>query len=138
MQSFASDLMEKPRGSRDGNSGSTGFLLDLSGKSRDELMEMKLEIDCEIDSIKTQLESAKVTKAVYGTYADPAWFRKATSALRIKGRQSQQIQMFLKKMKGERAIAFEKLFIEVAQDVLDKEMYLRLIDETNRRLDEIA
>ncbi len=50
-----------------------------------DLLTLKTLVDTDITRIKAQIDEAKGKAAEMGVYSDGAWFRKATSAVRIKG-----------------------------------------------------
>lgn len=105
----------------------------LDEMCRADLIQLKNIIDDEIASIKEQLDEAKTEQLVTGTYADPGWWRKANSALRMKGRFVQKIQRQIGLAKQDEhqqsSVTFERHFISVAREVLDKETYSAIIEK---------
>jgi hypothetical protein len=67
-----------------------------------DLLTLKTLVDSDLTRIKAQIDEAKGKAAEMGVYSDGAWFRKATSAIRIKGLLSQRIQTELGKRRKER------------------------------------
>ncbi len=67
-----------------------------------DLLTLKTLVDTDITRIKAQIDEAKGKAAEMGVYSDGAWFRKATSAVRIKWLLSQRIQTELGKRRKER------------------------------------
>jgi hypothetical protein len=104
--------------------------LDLQGKKRTELLKLKLELGSDMDNIRGQLEKAKHEYRKSGRRADEDWFRRADSVLRIKGRQVQQIQVRLAEMKEDKKRQVPMLFMKKAEELLDKETFQRVLDET--------
>ena len=105
----------------------------LNEMCRADLIQLKNIIDDEIAAIKEQLDNARTDKLVTGIYSDPAWWRSANSALRMKGRFVQKLQRQIGLAKQEEhqqaSITFERHFISVAREVLDKETYLTILEE---------
>lgn len=75
---------------------------DLAEAIEDDLLELKVLVDDEIGHIAEQLTEAKAKAASTGDYSDADWYRRATSAKRIKGRLSQRIQNELARRKRAR------------------------------------
>ena len=57
------------------------------------MIDMKIEIDGEINDVRTQIDYAKSNAAAYKEYSNIEWYNSAKSALRIKGMQSQMLQV---------------------------------------------
>src|SRR5713101_4628798 len=57
----------------------------VSTMNEADLLTLKTLVDTDITRIKAQIDEAKGKAAETGIYSDGAWFRKATSAVRIKG-----------------------------------------------------
>lgn len=115
-----------------------GILLDLTGMDRQELLDLKLQVEVEMSSIKSQLAEAKGRAATEGEYSDPIWFRRAHDALRIKGRHAQQIQIELGKSnrakKDAEQLRWEKVFVDVSKELLEENIFEKLQTETSRRV----
>src|SRR3990167_5720913 len=60
-----------------------------------DLQRERLDLQKEVDLLRTQLGEAKSLVWEKGEYADCKWFRAAENALRYKGRQMQEIQLKL-------------------------------------------
>jgi len=105
-----------------------GINLDLTGMSEDDLLVLKDELDGEITAIRIQIEGAKV-KAADGEYSDRTWWFKANAALKIKGRQSQQIQNTLGRLRREKNRELEKCFVDVARTQLSQAQFEEIMDE---------
>lgn len=67
-----------------------------------DLLTLKTFVNPDITYIKAQIDEAKGRAAATADYSDREWFRKATSALRIKGLLSQRIQSELGKRRQQR------------------------------------
>jgi hypothetical protein len=94
-----------------------------------ELLDWKLKIENEMDHIKSRLDQARSEAAVNGVYADPGWYRRAEASKRILGRQSQQIQLEIRRRKVAGAQSDERLFIDAAKRRLDEDVYEAIWDE---------
>jgi hypothetical protein len=90
-----------------------------------------------VDSIKSQLESAKSRQAATGSYADHEWWIRANDALRHHGLSYQDhcralgnINRRIKELSHERTITTpvcrERAFIDHARAVLPKETYMEI------------
>ena len=102
----------------------SSIILDLKGKTEEELHDMKTEIETAITSMKLQIEQAKAA----GEYADRDWWRRIHAALKIKGRQAQQLQNAVGKLNRARKERnaqkpLSAFFMEVARDKLSYELY---------------
>jgi len=106
-------------------------LPDLQSMTRQQLLELKLLVNEEINAIKSQLEAAKTTQHQTGEYANPDWFRRANSALRIKQMQIQKIQLLLS---SRREISLPALFMSVCEEKLDPAVFSSLKAQAVARL----
>lgn len=103
-----------------------------------ELLSQQIGLD--LLNIKNQIEEAKAKAAVEGIYAPADWMARAKHALRLKGLQHQYLlREIAKRKKNETRIAndklskeFERRFIAVAKNMLPEEVFLSLIEATNR------
>lgn len=95
--------------------------------SHDELREKAQRLLADIDSIKTQIDSARATAAATGEYADREWFIRANHALRVKQRQHQALLIEIgragKAERKARAVRFETVFIETARELVPQEQF---------------
>jgi len=107
--------------------------LDLRRKSRDELLDLKLRFETEIVSIRTQISRAKAEARSKKVFTAPEWWYKAHQALRIKGRQCQQVQLELSRARARRITSLEKAFLEAARERLDPELFSNLIEAAKQR-----
>jgi len=109
--------------------------INLEQFNNDELLRMKIELESEMDDIKSQLSRAEAKVHSEGLYADPVWYARAKSALRVKGRQCQQIQLMLrknkKKKKTERPMA--EHFIDICRDTLEENDFKDILEEAKQR-----
>lgn len=92
-----------------------------------EVIELKREIDEAITDIRRQLEKAKSRYHKTGHYADPEWFRRASSAGKIKGKQCQRLQEVLAQKKMEYMETLTRVFMEVAREHLPDERFMGLL-----------
>lgn len=111
------------------NEQRNSILLDLEGLTERDLLDLKTEIDAEITSIKMQLENARAEKISTGKYADSTWWIKANNALRIKGRQSQQIQTELGSIKSSKRKRVNDRFVEIAKQTLSNEEFVEILKQ---------
>jgi hypothetical protein len=114
------------------------LMLDLEGISLEELQEMQEEVNRDLASIKLQITKAKSLAAVEGKYADRDWWVRVNQALKIKGRQSQQIQKAIglanKKRKQEHQLRFERRFMEIAKQELEPEVFQRIMSQVTKEM----
>lgn len=115
------------------------ILLNLEGLTEEELVRLKLETDASIAHIQSQIDSARID-AQEGEYSDRNWWKKANSARKIKGVQSQQLQHALGQLRAEKrkknSSNFESKFIEVARRKLPPELFSELTDITLRLVEQ--
>jgi len=85
----------------------------------------------DMTQIRAQLDSAKALARQNGNYADANWFARATTALHIRGREHQMLQLeFAKKRKAAnraQGVQFERQFMYAAKRILPDEMYQAII-----------
>ena len=105
------------------------FELDLSTMDKMQLLDLKAKIDKERGEIEGQLSAARRQYALTGTYSDPVWYRNAESALRIKGKQSQDVQNQLARLKFGRGKGIAEIFVDLARANLDRDCFANLIKE---------
>lgn len=105
------------------------FYVDLRGLSRKELLEKKLTLEAEITAIREKLERARVKSKTQGVFADTAWWLRTHQALRIKGRQSQQIQAALSKLREEDRTELQSRFMDVARAKLPADLFHSLLEQ---------
>lgn len=115
-------------------SQSTSILLDLTGKTADELLELKSQLEIDINSIRTQIARARIDARETGTYAESDWWQKAHTALRIKGRHCQQVQNALRTARRSRAKAVEQEFLRIARETLSPEEFRSWLERAYSRL----
>jgi hypothetical protein len=98
----------------------------------------------DIASIKAQLDRANSRGRDSRKYSDPEWFQAANAALKYKQLEHQRLlheisqqQRIAKALRVEKEQqlqkTFERAFIRVARELLDKDTYVRLLQETERR-----
>jgi ribosomal protein L20 len=97
-----------------------------------------ITVTSEIADIKTQIANAKSTAAATGEYSDRVWFNKAHTALRLKGREHQELQLeFGRRRKEERrtySVTLGRIFIGVARAQLDYETFMSIMDKAVERI----
>lgn len=97
---------------------------------------MKVEVEADIDRMRGQIEDARRKAGREGIFADPVWFRNVNTALRIKGRQAQQIQAQLSALRSARGLLLPQTFMSVAREKLPPEQFQAVYDEAKRRVAE--
>ncbi len=107
--------------------------LDLRHKSREELLRTKSFLEAELSSIRTQLDRARADARKLGRFADLSWWGKVHQALRIKGRQCQQIQLELRRFRLAKQQSVESYFLEVARERMDPEVFQTFLETAKRR-----
>lgn len=107
----------------------------LKAASEDELIDLKIEVDDDIIRITDQINAAKAEHIESGSYANADWYRRATTAKKIKGHLSQRIQIELARKKEERKkkdherrdIDRAGYLLEAMKQVLTPEQYEKVI-----------
>jgi len=107
--------------------------LELRGKSQSELLQLKLQLEGELATIRKQLERARVEARASGKYASASWWAKANQALRRKGRQCQLVQMELHRLRQARIKSVEGHFLDVARERMGMDPNFKSWLETARR-----
>lgn len=107
--------------------------LDLSGKSRDDLLKMKALLELEIGVMRTKIQEAQVRARQLGDYASPAWWARVHRARRILGRQVQQVQLELGRLKQKRARSVEDHFFDVCRERMDDANFKVYLETAKRR-----
>ena len=97
---------------------------NLAELTKEELLQLKMEIDDEGFSIGEQIAKAQATKYETGIYTDADWYWSARRAKRHKVKQSQQIQAELSRRKGVKRMP--DLFMDVARELLPADDFDRL------------
>jgi hypothetical protein len=137
------------RGTRGTNPWRVEFLESLNGLTYEELATRKQLIDAELADIRAQLTAVRSR----GTYADPQWYRATETAARFKGWQSQTIQTAMglakraeaakraqrsqgeidanRARRAERALTWERAFVQVAQRSLEPALFQALCDQAH-------
>lgn len=102
------------------------------------LLDWKVKIDAEINSIKSQIERAKIEYQEENKPADRKWLLKAETAKRYHGQISQLMQIRLKKIRIEiheaNIIANDRAFVVAARRILSKELFMEILAETKSLL----
>lgn len=101
-----------------------------AGCTLDEQADMLLE---KIASLKSQIDTAKAKAATCGDYSDREWFNRINYALRMTGKEHQQVIREIgernKLVRREQGSRVEKKFIEVARRRLDGELFSSIMEE---------
>lgn len=112
--------------------------------SREELLELKQEVDMDIAVIGGELRKAKANAAAYREYSDPDWFHRATIAKKMKGQLSQKICAALGKKRDEKKKrnrqedeqSFKKRLLKAMDIVLEPEVKEQVLEQARDLLQE--
>jgi len=110
------------------------MLDELQTKTAEELLQIKLDLETDIDSIKSQIEAAQVKARETGVYADSVWWGKVKWALKSKGRQCQQIQLLLRQKNRAVQTGLENTFVTTARELLPPEQFQAIMDSAKARI----
>ena len=115
-----------------------GEIIDLAdpGLTRQDLLNLKLEIEREKDSIQAQLNAAREKAAETGAYADRSWWNRANYAKLCMGRNVQAIQHELGRRSREAKAdgrAWRDHFFDVVQDRMGREIFMEYVEEAKAR-----
>lgn len=109
---------------------------------RADLQRELLTLQEDIGSIRSQVEGAKAEQAATGVYADRVWYRRASDALKHKGRLHQSYQLLMAEI-GKRIRVLnievsavnnasdEREFVRLARLLLPEETYAGIWREVN-------
>lgn len=117
------------------------FDLSMDGLSRDELVDLKNDLESDMDGIRMQLEDAKTDLITEGKYADRDWYVRANRALKIKGRHCQRIQQRLGKLKANKPQVLRPLaecFMDVARETLDTGLFQEILEDARAKVNMLA
>lgn len=104
--------------------------------NREQVIEIRDEIQDEIDSLADEISEAKRRAAKTGEYADPEWYRDTNEVIRIKRRMVQRLNNLMGRKKREAgqkvtAMKTETLaehFMAEAETALPEETYQKILD----------
>jgi hypothetical protein len=105
-----------------------GTEVDLTTLSGDELRDLKWEFTDRKADIDDQLQMARTEAKISGNYSEPDWFRRASSAARISGRNIMRIDRELHNRKRAKQVTFEHAFIDQAKILLELETFHLIMD----------
>ena len=113
-----------------------GNLMAIENMTANEIKERIITVMSDMNAIRSQLNAAKVNRIETGEYANADWFRKATDALKHKGREHQELQFALGRLSKEQSkeqtrefqLRKERFFIETAKELLDEKTYSKIWD----------
>jgi hypothetical protein len=111
----------------------TPAALDLNGKSRDDLLKLKALLELEIGAMRTKIQQAQVRARQIGDYASPAWWGRVHQARRALGRQVQQVQLELGRLKTSRAKSVAEHFLDVCRERMGNDPNFKVYLETAKR-----
>jgi len=106
----------------------------IENMTANEIKERIITVMNDMNAIRSQLNAAKVNRIETGDYANADWFRKATDALKHKGREHQELQFALGRLSKEQSkeqtrefqLRKERFFIETAKELLDEQTYRKI------------
>lgn len=107
--------------------------LDVTGKSRDDLLKLKQLLELELGAMRTKIQQAQVRARQLGDYASPAWWARVHQAKRILGRQCQQVQHELGRLKQKRIRSVEEHFLNVCRERMDEANFKVYLETAKRR-----
>lgn len=113
-------------------------VVDTTGMSRDELLDLKDEVMEAVTSIKSQLAHARARAHNEGVYADPKWYASATEALARKQQTVQRLSREIGKRKREErstGLSVEEAFLKEAKDLLATDTFEMLMDAAESRVE---
>lgn len=104
-----------------------------------ELLQQDLDqLQLDAINIKSQIEYVKQIAKSEGEYSDPSWYSRANHALRAKQRQiqkhTQEIASRKKEFRRMRNDSFERKFLNVCKERLDKALYLDILRQVEDEL----
>lgn len=114
---------------------------DIDAMSRQEALEAMGVVSKALNSVKSQIDEAKV-RAIGGHYSDPDWFRRANGARRALGWVSQRLAARLSVLKAEEKAGnikrssatqptWERAFVRAAKRMLSESLYAALAVEAD-------
>lgn len=107
--------------------------LDVTGKSRDDLLKLKQLLELELGAMRSKIQQAQVRARQLGDYASPAWWARIHQAKRILGRQCQQVQLELGRIKLKRVRSVEDHFLDVCRERMDEANFKAYLETAKRR-----
>lgn len=110
--------------------------LDIDGMNEEELRAVLEAMQDAAGTIEGQLMAAKAKRVTTGEFADPVWFAKATSAMKIKRRMAAKIERRLKALRVgayEERDRYAECFITAARGMLREDVFVA-IDEMARSI----
>lgn len=106
-------------------------------KTREEILEIRDDIQDEIDTLAEEVNKAKRAAATKGEYSDPQWFENQNEILRIKRRTIQRINELMGRKRREQTAprvniqnpsTLAEYFMTEAEAILPSETYEKIID----------
>jgi hypothetical protein len=94
-------------------------------------------VEEELAALRAKLESVRAKRHTTGEFADPDWYRRATSRLRFSGVFHQQLTRKIAELKrAERRahnVRVECSFIEIARERLDSQTFAAMMRDAQER-----
>lgn len=115
----------------------------ISAMSLNELNDARSDLELTANLIKNSLQEAKQNVYLHANYSNPDWYRRATFALRMKGREMQLLAREMGKRKRARSeenkaasdagsLTWERNFVRVAKQILDRETYVNICETASK------
>jgi len=107
-------------------------------KTREEILEIRDDIQDDIDTLAEEVNKAKRAAATKGEYSDPQWFENQNEILRIKRRTIQRLNELMGRKRREQNGKFSmaviapgnlaSIFMQEAEAILPTETYDKILD----------
>lgn len=114
---------------------------DLALMSNAQLQDEADRISFELARVKEQIGRAKAEAASSGVYSDSDWFHRASTAMRMMGRDHQLLLSELgSRRKAGRVMhnaVIERQFVEAAREMIDKETFIEIMNAAKARAENI-
>jgi len=107
--------------------------IDVNALTKEQVLELLPQVTVEMDSIRQQIDAARVKARTTGEYADPDWYQRAQCALRARGRFHQRLQFRLSALKQTQSKGLDGYFVDAARELLPREQFERLLQAASGR-----
>lgn len=107
--------------------------LDLTGLTLAELQQRRDQIENDLASVKAKLDQVRAQRVLTGNYADPDWYRRATTRQRFLGVEHQAVTRRIAELKREARAAVqakvEAAFLAAAKRLLAADQFDAILAE---------
>ena len=104
----------------------------------EEIEKAMSDVATELAFMRSEMTKAKTSARLNGRYSDQEWFRRLMSAIKIRGRDHQDLQFELSRKKkirrAENHIRYEQEFMNVARERLDRDLFFELCIDAKERV----